>query len=596
MTIQVAKLHVLLVSEDKDRAAATSKALSQNPTENYHVVSVRTVDEGCEYLDGQDFDLVMMHMNPDSDRASADLHRLRMASPETPVIAVVDQERKTMAREALEQGVQDVLVGGEFDPDVLSKTVHWQVEKTRNAELRQTLKNLQGNEQTFRKIILENTDGVTIVDQSNKTLFVNPAAEQLLSKRSVALLGKPFLYDLTKDKKLNIELKLGEEVIYVEVDILNITWDGKPAFFGTFRNITTRILLQRRKDDFVSVVSHELRTPMTVIREGLSQVLDGLHGPITDKSRELLSMALEGADRLGRIVDDLLDMAKLEAGKVDLDVDYADVCSVLQDVAATFRPIAAKKRLEVRVAIASKPVSMYIDRGKLIQVFSNLVGNAMKFTEQGGIELGFVDGPSSVQMSVRDTGKGIPEKDLARIFDKFEQVGRSHGPGIKGTGLGLAICRELVDLHAGKIDVQSVLDEGTVFIVTLPKRPLREVLAKQLEIEIEQARLDKRQFSLLRCHYIVPKGEKEAAGLCEQWVKLAVRQATDWMVREESGILLLLRGASRETAALVEKRIRQLFDNQKTRHKPPMAVDLKIDSLTYPDDGTTVAQIARLAD
>ena len=227
--------------------------------------------------------------------------------------------------------------------------------------------------------------------------------------------------------------------------------------------------LDQMKSEFVSTVSHELRTPMTVIKESIAQVLAGLFGEISEKQRKLLSMAQNNIERLGRIVNNLLDLSKLEDGKVVLHKEVVDITVLAQEVGANFSAVAAKKGLEIKYDFTSDKIEIPLDKDKMIQVLTNLIGNAMKFTSEGSITIAVADKRDCVECAVIDTGKGIAPEDVPKVFNKFQQFGRQTGSGEKGTGLGLTISKGIIELHKGKIWVESKLNEGTKFIFQLPK-------------------------------------------------------------------------------------------------------------------------------
>lgn len=229
------------------------------------------------------------------------------------------------------------------------------------------------------------------------------------------------------------------------------------------------------KSDFISNVSHELRSPLTVIKEVVSQVLDGILGEITEEQRRFLSMALLNIDRLTRIISDLLDVSRLEARKVKLRRELIDITELAKGVSSSFISQAGDRGLKIGVSFSKKTIEVYADKDKIIQVFTNLVDNAIKFSEEGCIEISVVDKEEHVECSVSDTGRGIAEKALPKIFDKFEQFGQTVRS--RGAGIGLSIAKAMVELHHGKIWVESKLNRGTKFTFTLPKYTREELIS-----------------------------------------------------------------------------------------------------------------------
>lgn len=227
--------------------------------------------------------------------------------------------------------------------------------------------------------------------------------------------------------------------------------------------------LDNLKSEFVSTVSHELRTPLTIIKGAISQVLDGIYGEISIQQREKLAMALKGTNLLRRIIDDLLDIAKLEAKKVKLNTTFFYLDDAVREVCQSFLAMANQKGLDLRMNLPQDKVTFKADRDRIVQILTNLLGNAVKFTEKGQIEIAVQDFPDHVSVTVTDTGRGISEQDQLKVFDRFQQFGKSFAPGQEGTGLGLSITKNLVELHRGVISVKSELGKGTTFLLNLPK-------------------------------------------------------------------------------------------------------------------------------
>ncbi|MBI4373250.1 MAG: PAS domain-containing protein [Deltaproteobacteria bacterium] len=242
----------------------------------------------------------------------------------------------------------------------------------------------------------------------------------------------------------------------------------------TFRDITKEMELDQMKDEFVSVTSHELRTPLTVIREGVSLVLDGLLGAVTDRQKKFLSVTLKDIDRLKRIIDDLLDVSKIEAGKVQLKKEKVDLISLAKGVADSFQSRAQSKGLEIKTEFFTQSLEMELDQDKIIQVFTNLIGNAFKFTEKGHVEISVRENGNFAECGVTDTGPGMSPDDLPILFSKYKQLGQKKVAKEKGTGLGLVISKEIVKLHGGDIWAESELGKGTRFAFTLSKGPRRQ--------------------------------------------------------------------------------------------------------------------------
>ncbi len=221
------------------------------------------------------------------------------------------------------------------------------------------------------------------------------------------------------------------------------------------------------KTEFTSTVSHELRTPLTAIKEGISIVADGTAGKLGKEQKEFLDIAKRNVDRLGRLINDVLDFQKLESGKITLDMNENDLEEVMNEVKKSMLPLIKQKGLTFHVEVSDDIPLLEFDRDKIIQVFNNLIKNAVEATKKGSITIVAKKVGNTVRVSVIDTGHGIEKKDLQRVFHGFEQIGGQKYRKIGSTGLGLAICKEIIEKHEGKIWVKSEVGKGSTFTFLL---------------------------------------------------------------------------------------------------------------------------------
>jgi len=228
--------------------------------------------------------------------------------------------------------------------------------------------------------------------------------------------------------------------------------------------------LDQLKSEFVSMVSHELRTPMSIIKGSLSQLLDENTRNTKEITEKLLHLSLGNVNRLTTMVNDLLDLSKIEAGKVELRKTPIDITSVIREVCLSFEKQAKDHDLEIRTRFSKEELIIEADRDKMIQVFINLIGNSLKFVKNGFIEVSAEDRGDCLRCMVEDSGPGISQDDMVKVFSKFQQFGHKSDLGTKGTGLGLSISKGLVELHGGKIWLESEEGIGTKFIFELPKK------------------------------------------------------------------------------------------------------------------------------
>jgi signal transduction histidine kinase len=226
----------------------------------------------------------------------------------------------------------------------------------------------------------------------------------------------------------------------------------------------------RLKSDFVLNVSHELRTPLTAIKGAVDLILREVPGPLNEKQSHYLSRVRSNTQHLAGVINDLLDLSKIEEGKIELQAARMSLGGLVHEVVEALSPIASEKPIDLQITAPESSILVWADRDKITQVLTNLIGNAIKFTPAHGRVMisSASDDADWVRVSVSDTGPGIFADECERIFEKFYQVAVSGGPKPKGTGLGLAISKTLVELHGGKIWIESEPGRGSAFYFTLP--------------------------------------------------------------------------------------------------------------------------------
>ena len=333
------------------------------------------------------------------------------------------------------------------------------------------------------------------------------------------------------------------------------------------RRLRAQILENQTKDDFVAIVSHELRTPLATISNVLSNALAGVWGDLTDDARAEFRTGHLNAKRLANVVDNLLDMSTIRAGRVSLEKSQVDIPGLVHSVTETVKANAKKRGVALETSQDPYLGLIFCDPEIIIRVLTNLVGNALKFTDEGGtISIAVKNGNKDIQISVTDTGDGIAAEHQARIFERFQQVDRTHGGGEKGTGLGLAISKELVELHGGKISVQSELGKGSMFSFTLPvysrEALLREAVHTEFKLCHQSDYLSLIVFAFRQVEFDAMQKESSV----EEWRKLLEEVATrirqagrslqDTMIQYGDGrMIIFLRDTPKSGASSVRERI-----------------------------------------
>ncbi len=345
-----------------------------------------------------------------------------------------------------------------------------------------------------RELLLRSVaDGIYGVDEAGRVTFVNPAAEQLLGRQASELIGVvaheafhaprsdgvPYPIDgcyvtqairqgLATVGEEDSYLGSGGRAIPVEVTASPLTEDdGIQGAVVTFRDITDRREVDRLKDEFMSIVSHELRTPLTAIRGSLGLLVGGALGEMPPRATSMLAVAVEGSDRLGRLINDILDIERIDAG-TGMNLTESRVSDLIEEAVAQMGVVADDAGVRLRTGRAEGCVR--VDPDRVLQTLVNLIGNAVKFAPPGtDVEVEALADGAFVQFRVSDKGRGIPPDRIETIFARFEQVDSTDARTRGGTGLGLAICRSIVERLGGRIWVTSVVGEGSDFYFTLPR-------------------------------------------------------------------------------------------------------------------------------
>lgn len=336
-------------------------------------------------------------------------------------------------------------------------------------------------------IVRSIAEGLVVVDAQGKVIMMNPAAEKLLGSSRKDKIGKPLL-DNPKDEQLFSLVKDSPDLQDREIELVSKTSETKKVLrassaviedengrtvgmVSVLSDISKQKELDQLKSNFVSRVTHELRTPLVAIDKSISLMLTKSVGEISPAQEEFLSIAQRNIKRLSNLINDLLDLSKLEAGKMGIRLQPSSIEYVINESVGALENWSKTKSISIEKKIEAGLPEINIDPDRIIQILNNLIGNAIKFAPSNSditITASLDDGGKEIIVSVQDNGIGIAKEDLPKIFNKFYQAGERVASDINGTGIGLSVVKEIVGLHGGKVWAESEKGAGARFIFSLP--------------------------------------------------------------------------------------------------------------------------------
>lgn len=384
---------------------------------------------------------------------------------------------------------QQLDIAGNDEIGELAREFNTMTQKLKSYELL-NIRKLMKEKQKAEAIVESISDGIIVTDEDNKLLLVNRAAEKALGIREKDVLGRHFLEVIKREDIFELINKVKDKESinnkkYLDVTITNddktkhFRINTKPIRDKDGDNIGVVTLMQditklkevdRMKSDFVSTVSHEFRTPLTSISMAVGLLLDKVPGDINKEQKELLDAIREDNERLKNLVSDLLDLSRLETGKIHMDIQPCDIKEIIKHAVKPLTMQAKEKNVDIKINAGDNLSMVKSDFNKITWVLTNLIGNALRYTPRDGtgeIKINAKQTANKMLISVSDNGKGIPEEYQDKIFEKFIQVKGEYGEEAGGTGLGLAISKEIIKAHGGEIWVESRLGEGSTFYFTL---------------------------------------------------------------------------------------------------------------------------------
>ncbi len=393
---------------------------------------------------------------------------------------------------------------------------------------------LRDSEELFRQAVEACPSGMVMTDHDGKMVMVNTETERLFGYRRDELLGQPIeilvpsgLRHRHAQHRANFACRPEERRVGGSRELSGLRKDGTefPVEIGinpiqtgeellvlsVVVDISERKRIERLKDEFVSTVSHELRTPLTSISGSLGLLVGGGAGKLPETAERLLTIAQANSQRLVRLLNDILDIEKIESGKLAFDLEKIAIRPLIAQAIESIRGFAEGYGVRVRLEAGSDSADVRADSYRLLQVITNLLSNAIKFSPRGQkVTVAIQGDPDTVRISVRDYGPGIPQDFKPRVFEKFAQADTSDARHKGGTGLGLSIVREIVTRMGGQVDFEDAPGGGTIFRVTLPGWKREAAREAGLATEAHGAPLALRKAQLRRSGSRAARGAKAA--------------------------------------------------------------------------------------
>jgi len=369
-------------------------------------------------------------------------------------------------------------------------TVNQQLQSQLN-ERQRTQEELRFSQARFARILDIADDAIISIDGFQCITLFNQGAEKIFGYSAQEVIGQKLDLLLPQrfcnvhrqhvvdfGKSPNVARRMGERrEIYgrrkdgtefpAEASISKIDMTQEIFYTVILRDITERKQIERMKDEFISVVSHELRTPLTSIHGSLGMLASGLLPTDSEQGKRLLQIATDSTERLVRLINDILDIERIESGKAKMEPTICNIPEIIAQAVNVMQPLADKAG--VKLVISDVSGQVWADCDRIVQTLTNLLSNAIKFSSPGStVWLQVQQKNDEVLLIVKDIGRGIPADKLESIFERFQQVDSSDSRNHDGTGLGLAICKSIMQQHGGRIWAESVLGEGSTFYVALP--------------------------------------------------------------------------------------------------------------------------------
>ena len=465
------QVRVLLIEDDPDFRMLVGIYVEEACGKDlrYVLEGADTVKAGLALLAKGEFDIVLVDLNLPDSRGLETVAKVRAQAPSLPVVVMTNLEEDALGVSAITCGAQEFIPKAKVDSRRLRQTIGFAL--ARNRLFRQ-----------LETVIEASPDALIIVDGGRIVRYANAAALALFSRSKESIVGRLFDHPLATAGPSELAIpREGEPDVQAEMRAVEIDWKGAPAWLATIRDVgelkkleqaraevRERRRMDELKDRLLSTVAHELRTPLAVVKAVVGTLRDELAGPLTDEQAQLVGTADRHISRLTRLLNNFLDLSRLESRRARVNRVDVDPRALVEEVAGGVRMANASRKIELRVRLQDGLPRVRVDEDMLSQVLGNLLDNAMRYA-RSAVTVRAVETADAVEVCISDDGPGLPAGGVASLFDKFVQLDRPKGgPGYKGTGLGLAICKESLGLNGGRIWADGEPGAGARFHFTMP--------------------------------------------------------------------------------------------------------------------------------
>jgi two-component system, OmpR family, phosphate regulon sensor histidine kinase PhoR len=473
----------ILVVDDEKRIRDACQTMLAN--DGFEVALAENGFTGLKKIEEEHFDVILLDLMMPGMRGIDLLTHVKGKHPDTLVIVITGYATLEHAIEAMKKGAFD-FISKPFSPQDVRLVIGKAIEYIR------TLEDIAQEKSRMGVLINHISDGVMATDMEKKVALANPAFLRMIGHQGESAIGKP-VTDFIQNERL-IEVidqalsmpaeEFGEvtdefadgalpgsmdEVLAVRCVPFRDRLHRNLGTVMVMHDITALKKMDQMKSDFVSMVAHEIKSPMNSVLAMVKVIQDGLAGDLTVKQQEMLGRVSEKIKGLADLAAELLDLSRIESGLITIEKERLKLEPLLREQAGFYEAKAAEKKITLAIDSLPELPPVLGNKRSVEEVISNLITNAIRYTPEGGkITLSGSVAQGYVRVSVKDTGFGIDEDDLDRIFERFYRVKNDQTRFVTGTGLGLAIVKSIVDAHNGMIKVESEVGKGSTFHVDLP--------------------------------------------------------------------------------------------------------------------------------